>query len=190
MIITFKEDFRKFKKGLSIDFDFEKYDIIVLLGKNGSGKSTIGYCIQNLLGSFKKRNYLNVGGFIDEYKKAVEITDTDDINVIDTLCSVRDNPDSLSCSADAESFFDSGGFATKKCSHGNKLSYMFTELLKRMEKVETPVSKYNLLVIDEIDSGFDMNMQYMFGNHGLRNISYNLNVNKHINIINKIYSIN
>lgn len=87
MRITFKKDFRKFKEGSYIDFDFDKHPIIVLVGKNGSGKSTIGYAIQNLIGTTKKTNYLNVGGTVQEYKDAVEITDAD-FNVVDTLCCV------------------------------------------------------------------------------------------------------
>lgn len=174
MKIRFKEDFRKFKKGQEINLDFEKYKIICLVGSNGCGKSTITYSIQNICGTTKKPNYLNMGGFSDEFTKAVEITGYENFHIIDTLCANRDNPQSLSCAADAETFIDSGGFAVRFASHGNKNSYIFSETLKNMTN-KCPDDKENLLVIDEIDSGFDVKMQYYLGKFGLYNIANNIN---------------
>lgn len=175
MQIKFKKDFRKFKEGSYIDFDFDEHQIIVLVGKNGSGKSTIGYAIQNLIGTVKKTNYLNVGGTLQEYKDAVEITDAD-FNVVDTLCCVRDNPDSLSCGADATSWFEAGGYATRTASHGNKQSYVFGQMLSRNANIKK-TDKKNLFVIDEIDSGLDLKMRHMMGSYGLSNIAIKNNAN-------------
>ena len=170
MKIKFKKDFRKFKENQEINLDFDKYDIICLVGKNGSGKSTVTYAIQTLCGTTRKKNYMSIGGRPEEFKECVSISDNN-FKYIDTLCSVRDDPGSYGLSCAADEFFDNGGWETRFSSHGNKLAWMFTKMLKEyMTKDDKSMEMNNLLVIDEIDSGLDINMCFNMGKVGLRNI--------------------
>lgn len=171
-----EKDCRKFKAGTEIKLATRDKGILYLCGANGSGKSTLLHIMRSKMDSLQKVNIkIHDGCFNDKYKEAamepIEMKgfDYDEAFYLD---SVIDNPTSFMNAASAGAFILGGGQASQFRSRGEN-SLIELELFRR--KVESYLidnygsigkwkesGKRGLVVLDEIDEGLDMRLQFRF----------------------------
>jgi len=160
--LTAKYDVRGvFKKDEVIDLDFEKKPVITLVGKNGSGKSTIVNSIRLFKCDNKKKgseslskhdNQMSLGGAFD-----IET----DFKKIFVVSSEYDDPLSMNNSYDACMFVDFGGFYTSHISKGQRFQFVFANFVKENN---SQFDENTLVILDEPDNGFDLYNQKKTGN--------------------------
>ena len=172
---TILEDFRTFKKGESFEIKVKPIGITYVVGKNGSGKSTILQILRALKDSLYKVNKERADGMelqsIEEIKRNVlpnvkiEGFDYDEVYCLD---SVVDDPSSLINSSTAYSFAVGGGLMLQKASKGEKSVYLIDRFRKDIEKSIGDLehidfkSTKRLFIIDEIDEGLDLKLQLLY----------------------------
>lgn len=172
---TILEDFRTFKKGETFEIEVNPIGITYVVGKNGSGKSTILQILRALKDSLYKVNKERADGMTLESietikrnvlsKVKVEGFDYDEVYCLD---SVIDDPSSLTNSCTAYSFAIGGGMMLQKASKGEKSVYLINRFRKDVEKaigdlesIDTKRIK-RLFIIDEIDEGLDLKLQLLY----------------------------
>lgn len=172
MNIKITADFRCFKGGESFELLNTDPDFCIIVGKNGSGKSTI---LQAIRGKYDKENTsLYQSDFIN-IAKNVEIECMYDKFFF--LDGQKDNGSDMNNAYDAMSYIKSGGMATKDISHGQSQIYYLIQLMENIKKWRglNPNGKA-LVVLDEFDKGFDLFNQSKCFNI-IRNIFCNFNCN-------------
>ena len=154
MKITVKTDFRNLKKGDVYDFtNIDKLKTITVVGKNGCGKSSI---FQALRGT--KDDIKNDSLYKNDFKKLKDNIEVEhSYDKIFFLDSVKDNGFDLNNAYDASSYVNSGGFQTKKKSHGESSLIYLSLFLDKVKK--EIVENKTLIVFDEFDKGFSLELQ-------------------------------
>lgn len=157
-MLTFniKKDIRTFKSGQQIKIDLDVIKYTALVGKNGCGKSTLFHALR---AKFPRKKEINLwANDLTKLLDSIEIiTDYEEIIFLDTI---MDDPSDMNNAYDACSYIDSGGFAAKNLSHGQKQLNMMISLLDTIK----PTSKKSLVVFDEVDTGFDLRFQKAYMN--------------------------
>lgn len=168
MQIKITNTLRVFKEGDVINFDFNKYPCTMLVGPNGCGKSTL----INILRSYKCSNIkkgspsLNYGD-IKNFKNFAEI-DCEFDNIY-YLSSEYDDPLSMNNTYDAGAFWDNGGLQLAHVSNGQRSQGLLYKFLTENFKEDITIPENSLVILDEIDKGFDLKLQ-----KGLHNLTNNL----------------
>jgi predicted ATPase len=182
---TILEDFRTFKKGETFEIEVNPIGITYVVGKNGSGKSTILQILRGLKDSLYKVNKERANGMTLESietikrnvlpKVKVDGFDYDEVYCLD---SVVDDPSSLINSCTATSFILGGGMMLQKASKGEKSIYLINRFRKDIEKsiggieyIDVENTK-RLFIIDEIDEGLDLKLQLLYNR--ILEVNFNL----------------
>lgn len=166
------KDFRGFKEGENLDFFEITRNLCIISGDNGCGKTSM---MQALRGHFiankklKKTSSLKESDYV-ELSSNIEVEE--DYDHVIYFDSVNDAGDNFLNAADASSYIEMGGFATRHLSHGQTQMYYVKQVLEKLEKIkESGEEKKVLLILDEFDKGFSLKLQSKVYNI-LTNISY------------------
>lgn len=166
--IKVKEDYRCFKKDDEYTLDLIDNEPNMLVGLNGSGKSTLLRALRHVKDTFHEQWMRAHDGVTpqqfnsaDASKFDVEGLDQfDDVFYIDMQI---DDPASFACSATAASFIWLGGYTASRISRGQTAMTMLGKVVHNIEEYyKTNPQKPALVVLDEIDEGFDLNVLINF----------------------------
>lgn len=173
--ITAKQDERVFKKGDIITLNLIKGEVNYIVGPNGSGKSTILHAIR----AYKDSKYDNMdsslqmefvrGHDLQLYKKVFDVDGLDKFKWVFSLDAVEDNPVNFMKAATASALICGGGLTYSQKSRGEGSKYMISRLVVEMKKItgadfkngkiENRPEEHSLVIIDEMDEGFDLKNQ-------------------------------
>lgn len=151
-----KKDFRKFKEGVSYEFDFSDRDIIFIVGPNASGKSTLLHALRVNKNSFKETN-LMIDNYLIGIKESIEVEGLENFEKVFYLDSVIDDPINLGNASDAFSFIELGGYGQMNLSNGQKTLSTIGRFLENIK--DKIVRDKTLIVLDEFDKGVDIDKQ-------------------------------
>lgn len=190
--IIANSDERVFKAGDVIELNLADSLINYIVGSNGSGKSTILHAIrahkdtlwENM--SSGRRMDIARDHDLDLYKAIFSIEGLDQFENVFCLDAVIDNPNYFANCATATGLIEGGGLYYGQKSRGEGNSFMISKFVGEIakitgakinpetKKVENKPEKRQLIIIDEVDEGFDLQTQSKWGTM-LRNISYIFN---------------
>ena len=173
--ITAKQDERVFKKGDVVTLDLIEGGVNYIVGPNGSGKSTILHAIRAHKDSVYENTDENIrlefarGNDINLYKDVFDIEGIEGFKWVFSLDAVEDNPVSFMRASSATGLIEGGGFAFSRKSRGEGSKFLFARFITSMQKitgasfgngkVENKPKERSLIIIDEMDEGFDLNSQ-------------------------------
>lgn len=167
MKLTFKEQVRNIPKDAVYEFDFDHYPTILIAGPNGCGKSTLLNCIRGIKCDNKNKLSLEEGN-IKQMSESIELEHSFDH--IYHLSSEYDDPLSMDMAYDASAFVESGGFQLKQRSNGERSMGLLSKFLVEHFGQTLEVPKNSLIILDEVDKGFDLQKQV-----GMHNLVKNIN---------------
>lgn len=170
MKIKVIKDFRNLKAGTEYVFDHPAYTLVV--GDNGCGKTSLFRALRGYQNDMPNTTGEPNLGESEMKDLAANIEVEHDFNKIFFHDAINDNGLDFRVAYDASAFIASGGFAKQRKSNGEGQLIQLSVLLEKM----TPnITEKNLLVIDEMDSGFsllnmgrtDRILMNLFAKHGL-----------------------
>lgn len=182
--IKFNSDFRIFKKDSTHVVEFDNSGITWLTGGNGCGKSTFMQLLRSRRDSLQKLNLKMRDGMEPSVYRSLREVDVtiDGLDQYDNcffLDTVMDNPTSFENSATAGALMNGGGYEMMHISRGQGASVQIYKFVKNIKSIigENDDQK-NLIVLDEVDEGLDMNNQASLGKHliPLMHTMYNADV--------------
>lgn len=167
--ITINEAYRKFNKSDTFKFDVSPSHILVVVGKNGIGKSSLFRGIRGIKDSLKEINKSNFDGMTisentlasAEFKSHATVEGLEEFDEIYSLDRITDDPNSFEAAATALGLIAGGGLYAKRMSGGQKSMYMLKRFSDNTKKVHKEGNS-SLVLLDEVDTGFDINNQLMY----------------------------
>lgn len=167
--IKIDKAYRKFKEGDIYNFDVSPSYTLVVVGKNGVGKSSLFRGIRGIKDSLEKINKSNLDGMTAsaneiaslEFNSSASITGLEEFDEIYCLDRVTDDPTTFEAASTAYGLIAGGGFYTQKMSGGQKSIFMLRTFVDKIKKVHKQGAS-SLVILDEADTGFDMNNQMMY----------------------------
>lgn len=161
MFINIKilKDFNNLKEGVEYNFDFTDRYSYLIVGKNGCGKSSLINSIRATKcdnADMKLSDWECKIGYNDIAKYKSNISINTDFEKIFFLSSEFDDPLSLNNAASAQSFIANGGYGMRNLSNGQKSMQL---LGKWTHENKQDFGDKTLIVLDEIDKGFDIETQ-------------------------------
>ena len=185
-------DERVFKARYVIELNLADGLINYIVGSNGSGKSTILHAIRahkdTLWENMSRGLQMDIvrNHDLDLYKAIFSIEGLDQFENVFCLDAVIDNPNHFANCTTATGLINGGGLYYGQKSRGEGNSFMLSKFVSEIakitgakinpetKKVENRPEKRQLIIIDEVDEGFDLHTQSKWGRM-LRNISYIFN---------------
>ena len=156
--IKAKDDFRSFKEGYEVVFDFSRTNVCFLMGKNGCGKSTI---IQAIRGSKNSNSDSKIrwaaAQDCDNVLKHFDVTISgfEEIYHLD-IDGLDDNLSMFNASS-ATDLIDLGGYGMDKQSQGERTLIMMTRMKQMVKDCEN-----TLIIFDELDNHLDFDFRVKF----------------------------
>ena len=164
--IKCKKDFACFKDGESFEFN----ESCFIVGTNGSGKTTLLSALRGKLTSDKSGDYWDQRH--QKYEEALKYFEvTTDFKEENSLFVFGREDSGESQTYDAYSFIKSGGYWAERQSRGESALALINQKLGKNKK--DLIGK--LIVFDEVDTGFDLKNQILFGKRLIPNITTKLN---------------
>lgn len=167
--IKINHDYRRFKEGEEFNLDVSPSHVLFLTGNNRTGKSSILRGIRGIKDTLKEvnkdcwdgmRSLVNENAAL-EFQANASIEGLDQFDEVFCLDRVTDDPNSFEASATASGFVDGGGLYCQRASGGEKSLIMIDMFTKKVAEHHKQGNKA-LIILDEIDNGFDINLQQRF----------------------------
>ena len=167
--ITINEVYRRFNKGDVFELDVSPSHTLFLTGSNGTGKSSILRGIRGIKDTLEEVNKKCWDGMCSsvnemaslDFQANASIGGLDQFDEVFCLDRVADDPTSFEAAATASGLIGGGGFYTQRASGGEKSLIMIDMFTKKIAKHHKQGNKA-LIILDEIDNGFDVNLQQKF----------------------------
>lgn len=157
--IKILNSFNNLVEGTEYTFDFSDRFYYLIVGRNGCGKSSLINSIRATKcdnADMKLSDWEGKVGYNDIAKYKGNVSINTDFEKILFLSSEFDDPLSLNNAASAQSFIANGGYGMRNLSNGQKSMQLLGKWIHENKK---DFGDKTLIVLDEIDKGFDIETQ-------------------------------